>query len=44
VYSRGSATVTVVRRPADLARRRKLVRLLAELLDKPDTPDKDGQP
>lgn len=31
--------VTIVRRVADPARRRRLVRLLAELLDKPDTPD-----
>lgn len=36
--------VRIVRRQADPARRARLVHLLAVLLDKPDTPDKDGQP
>lgn len=31
--------VTIVRKTADPERRRRLVRLLAMLLDKPDTPD-----
>lgn len=31
--------VTIVRKPADPARRKKLVRLLAMLLDKPDAPE-----
>lgn len=38
VYTRGSATARVVRRSADPARRQKMLRLLAELLDKPATP------
>lgn len=35
--------VTVVRRPADPARRRRLVQLLVDLLDKP-TPDDARRP
>lgn len=38
----GEVRVTVVRRRADPARRQRLVRLLAVVLDKPATPD-DGR-
>lgn len=31
--------VTIVTKPADPARRKRIVRLLAMLLDKPDTPE-----
>jgi hypothetical protein len=36
--------VVVVRRPADPARRAKLIRLLSVLMDKPATPEEDGTP
>lgn len=35
----GEMKVTVVRRLSTVDRRKKLVRLLSELLDSPDTPD-----
>ena len=43
-YSDGKVTVTVERVQADPARRARLVRALAVLLDKPDTPDESGKP
>ena len=36
--------VTVIAKPADPARRKRIVRLLAMLLDKPDAPEEGRRP